>query len=219
MTGKTPDPDGGCAGSNAPRALCSRDCRKAGESGALPSSRLLTHWAEIVGEDIAARARPVESAMAAGRLRRDADRADHRGAGAPCSRCSAKSLRERVNACYGYNAIARIRITQTAPTGFAEGRRFRPPGPAAPKRPRPTPEVPSAVRTTAASPIADDGLRAALEELGRTSIPNPTTLREASGHDPYRELTAAGAWRRWRRFIHAQLGPEPQPSPDMSLAR
>jgi hypothetical protein len=30
-------------------------------------------------------------------------------------------LRARVNACYGYNAIARIRITQTAPTGFAEG--------------------------------------------------------------------------------------------------
>ena len=30
-------------------------------------------------------------------------------------------LREKVNAVYGYNAIARIRITQTASTGFAEG--------------------------------------------------------------------------------------------------
>ena len=30
-------------------------------------------------------------------------------------------LRERVNAVYGYNAIARIRITQTAAAGFSEG--------------------------------------------------------------------------------------------------
>ena len=29
-------------------------------------------------------------------------------------------IRERVNACYGYNAVARVRITQTAPSGFAE---------------------------------------------------------------------------------------------------
>ena len=30
-------------------------------------------------------------------------------------------IQDRVNACYGYNAIARIKITQTAPTGFREG--------------------------------------------------------------------------------------------------
>jgi hypothetical protein len=30
-------------------------------------------------------------------------------------------IREKVNAAYGYNAIARIKITQTAETGFENG--------------------------------------------------------------------------------------------------
>ena len=33
-----------------------------------------------------------------------------------------EQLRAKVNAVYGYNAIARVRITQTAATGFAEGK-------------------------------------------------------------------------------------------------
>ena len=78
-------------------------------------------------------------------------------------------LRERVNAVYGYNAISRIHLTQTAPTGFAEGQaKFAPrhgtgrtsagPGawPRAPMKP------PRASRIT--------GLRAALERLGQNIL-------------------------------------------------
>ena len=76
-------------------------------------------------------------------------------------------LRERVNACYGYNAISRILLTQTAPTGFAEGQaEFAPaPKPKPPRRtlrcwprpPRPRPRV------------QDDGLRARLKRWRKTS--------------------------------------------------
>jgi hypothetical protein len=41
----------------------------------------------------------------------------------------------RVNACYGYITIARIRITQTAATGFAEGQMAFDHGAATPRGP------------------------------------------------------------------------------------
>ena len=61
-------------------------------------------------------------------------------------------LRARVNAAYGYNAIARLRITQTAPTGFAEGQaQFAP----EPKREAtPDPEVRKEAAEVAA-PVGD----------------------------------------------------------------
>jgi len=44
------------------------------------------------------------------------------GAHAPMLEMEKEKLRARVNGVYGYNAISRVRITQTAPTGFSEGR-------------------------------------------------------------------------------------------------
>lgn len=35
-----------------------------------------------------------------------------------------EQIRAKVNACYGFNAVSRISLTQTAPTGFAEGAGF-----------------------------------------------------------------------------------------------
>jgi hypothetical protein len=73
-------------------------------------------------------------------------------------------LREKVNACYGYNAISRIRITQTAPVGFSDGKaRFN----VAPKRTVPPPCPKTAAKASAiACDIKDDGLRAALAAFG-----------------------------------------------------
>ena len=91
------------------------------------------------------------------------------GAQAPMLEMQKEKLRERVNAVYGYNAIARIRITQTAPVGFAEGQvdfSHRPkvaPAPAVP------PETLEAA-TSLAAPVTDDGLRAALERLARNVL-------------------------------------------------
>ena len=71
---------------------------------------------------------------------------------------------ERVNACYGYAAIARIRVTQSAAAGFAEPQA----GYAAPP-PAPRPEaVARAAQSTAG--VADPDLRAALQTLGQNVL-------------------------------------------------
>ena len=48
-------------------------------------------------------------------------------------RCTLLRLKERVNAVYGYAAITRIHLTQTAATGFAEGQAEFTPAPKAAK--------------------------------------------------------------------------------------
>ena len=94
--------------------------RKAGETRGFAVTRLLTHWAEIVGENTAGIARPVD--VKYGRQGFGATLTLlTTGAQAPMLEMQKEQIRERVNGVYGYNAIARVRITQTAPTGFAEG--------------------------------------------------------------------------------------------------
>jgi hypothetical protein len=78
-----------------------------------------------------------------------------------------EKLRERVNACYGYAAIARVHITQTAPTGFAEGQvAFA----AAPKMEKPVDPAKKAAAQQAAANVTDDSLRRALEALGENVL-------------------------------------------------
>jgi hypothetical protein len=108
--------------------------REAGESRGFAVTRLLTHWPEIVGEAVAAVARPVN--VSYGREGFGATLTLlTTGAQAPMVEMQKEQIREKVNGCYGYRAISRIRITQTAPTGFAEGQAVftaRPVTPAAP---------------------------------------------------------------------------------------
>jgi hypothetical protein len=141
--------------------------RRAGETRGFAVTRLLTHWEEIAGPDLAALARPVE--VKYGRQNFGATLTlltD--GARAPLVEMQKEQLRQKVNAAYGYNAIARIRITQTASTGFAEGQVSF--GPA----PQPEPEAPDPVVVTTAKQtaggVADEGLRAALEALGQNVL-------------------------------------------------
>ncbi len=135
--------------------------RAASESRGFAESRLLTHWAEIVGARIAAIARPVEVGYGRGGLGATLTLLTT-GAQAPMLEMEKERIAEKVNACYGYRAIARIRITQTAATGFAEGRVAFDHAPAAPA-------LPDAALTQAAAtmtqPVHDDGLRAALAAL------------------------------------------------------
>jgi hypothetical protein len=77
-------------------------------------------------------------------------------------------LRDRINACYGYNAIARIHITQTAPEGFAEGQAVFGPAPRRSRPPTP-PEVVARAQGLSA-PVADPDLRAALDRLARNVL-------------------------------------------------
>lgn len=141
--------------------------RRAGESRGFSVTRLLTHWDEIAGRDLAAMARPVE--VKYGRqgfgatltLLTD-------GARAPLVEMQKEKLREKVNAAYGYNAISRIRVTQTAATGFADGRvAFESPRPETPTRPDP---ATLARAKDTAQGVDDEGLRTALEALARNVL-------------------------------------------------
>ncbi len=140
--------------------------RKAGEKRGFAVARLLTHWAEIVGEDIARVARPVNVSYGRGGFGATLTVLTT-GARAPMLAMQRESLRERVNACYGYAAISRVNITQTAPTGFAEGQvAFAP----APKTTPPSDPATTATAKRAAANVTDDGLRRALEALGQNVL-------------------------------------------------
>lgn len=136
--------------------------RKASEERGFAVTRLLTHWAEVVGETTASIATPVNVSYGKGGFGATLTLLTT-GAQAPMLEMQKEQIREKVNACYGYRAIARVRITQTAPTGFAEGRAAFTPAPVLPKKPDPA--VQSAAQDLSSS-VKDDGLRAALAALG-----------------------------------------------------
>lgn len=147
--------------------LLSDQIRRAGESRGFAVTRLLTHWAEIAGPEIAEIALPVKIGYGRGGFGATLTLLTT-GAQAPMLEMQKEKLRERVNAVYGYNAISQVRITQTAPTGFAEGQaRFAAKKPA-PPRPIPPEVARDAARS--ADGVADEDLRAALERLGRNVL-------------------------------------------------
>lgn len=142
--------------------------RRASESRGFVQSRVLTNWVEIVGEQIAAIARPVE--VSYGRQGFGATLTVlTTGAQAPMLEMQKEKLREKINAIYGYNAISKVRLTQTAATGFAEGQAQFDHGPVAKPPAGPTPsQIAQAAQT--AAPVQDDGLRSALERLGQNIL-------------------------------------------------
>ena len=146
--------------------------RKASESRGFTVSRLVTHWAEVVGEDVARLCRPVK--VAYGRTGMGATLTLlARGAAGPMLQAQLPAIRDRVNACYGYTAISQIRLTQTAASGFAEG----PAAYGAPTAPRGTAAAPSEEAERAARAategVTDPDLRAALAGLGARILTRP----------------------------------------------
>lgn len=100
-------------------------------------TRLLTHWPEVVGDDLAAVTRPVKITHSRGGFGATLTLLTT-GPMAPMVEMQLPQLRDRVNACYGYNAVQRILLTQTAPEGFAEGQASFQHRPAPPPEPAPT---------------------------------------------------------------------------------
>lgn len=143
--------------------LLAHRIRKASEKRGFAEARVLTHWAEIVGEEVAAVTRPVSVSYSKGGFGATLTVLTT-GAQATLLQMQEQRLREKINAVYGYAAISRLRFTQTAPEGFAEGQvEFT-------TRKKPARTLPDAgSRNEAAqlaSDVADDGLRRALESLG-----------------------------------------------------
>lgn len=144
-------------------SLLTARIRKAGEARGFAVTRLLTHWEEIAGPETARIARPVkvsygrEGGFGATLVLLTT------GANAPLLEMQKEKIRDRVNGVYGYAAISRIRITQTAPTGFAEGQAQFTRAPK-PEPRRPDPAVLADAKDTAKG-VKDDNLRNALEAL------------------------------------------------------
>jgi hypothetical protein len=148
-------------------SLLSGQIRAASQSRGFAQSRLLTQWTEIAGAETAAIAHPVEVSYGRGGMGATLTLLTT-GAHAPMLQMQVEQLRAKVNAVYGYNAISRVRITQTAPTGFSEGRvafghktskSVLPPDPALQQQ-----------AAAAAEPVSDEGLRGALERLAQNVL-------------------------------------------------
>lgn len=149
-------------------SLLDQRIKRASESRGFAETRLLTHWPEVAGEEIAAIARPVNVSFGRGGIGATLTILTT-GANAPMLEMQKDRLREKVNAVYGYNAIARVRITQTAPTGFAEGQAQFTYGVKPKETPPPDPKV-TAEAQAYAEEVMDEGLKGALEALARNVL-------------------------------------------------
>ncbi|WP_226341079.1 DUF721 domain-containing protein [Gemmobacter serpentinus] len=155
-------------GFEATSGLLKDRIRAAGESRGFAVTRLLTHWPDVVGADLARVTRPVKVGYAKGAfgatltlLVKPTD--------APIVQMQLPRIKDRVNACYGYAAIGRVTLTQTAPMGFAEGQAQFGPAPTPPEKPAPSPEIAALARETAGD-VHDEGLRKALETLAQNIL-------------------------------------------------
>ncbi|MCX7889390.1 MAG: DUF721 domain-containing protein [Rhodobacteraceae bacterium] len=169
MTGPSDRADRRMRGFEPAAGLLRDTLRRAGEARGFAVARVLTHWPEIAGPRTAALCRPVRLRYGREGLGATLTLAVA-GAAAPQVQMELPAIRDRVNACYGYNAVARIVLTQApadgpATDGLAEkGAPFRPAA-----APAPAPGVAEAAAGIAAG-VGDPDLRRALEALGRNVI-------------------------------------------------
>ncbi len=134
--------------------------RGVAETRGFSQTQIITRWIEIVGPDIARIAEPVKVNYASKGIGATLVLLT-KGAFGPELEMQKPRIRELVNQIYGYNAISRIHVTQTAATGFAEAQTpFEHPA-----TPPPNPADVAKMRETVA-PIASEGLRDALAQLG-----------------------------------------------------
>lgn len=148
-------------GFQAASLLLADRVQKAAEGRGFAVSRLLTHWPEIAGEALAGTTRPVKVSHGRGSFGATLTLLTT-GATAPMVQMQLPALRDRVNACYGYNAIQKIVLTQTAASGFAEGQAQFIPAPAKPAAP--PPEVQAEARQIAGQ-FTDPTLAEAMARL------------------------------------------------------
>ena len=153
--------------------LVAPQVRSAAAKRGFAEARLLTHWTEIAGPEIAAIARPVK--MARGRGAKGATLSVLiEGANAPQMQMMLPVLRARINAACGMDTVGTIRITQTSGgAGFAEPD-------AGFDHDAPLPEPPAeklAPVLTSLSSIGDPGLRSALETLAKNVLSRQAKTR------------------------------------------
>lgn len=143
--------------------ILSTQIRKVSEKRGFVETRLLTHWAEFVGESVAKIARPVKVHYAREGLGATLTILST-GANAPMLQMQIPQIIERVNACYGYSAISKIKITQTASIGFHEDQKaFKPVKQAKTLSSQAVKDVDTTVKN-----VSNQDLKDALARLGRS---------------------------------------------------
>lgn len=154
-------------------SLLNDQIRKTGETRGFAVSRVLTHWEEIVGPEMAKIARPIKVGYGRGGFGATLTVLTT-GANAPILEMQKEALRAKVNGVYGYNAISKVHLTQTAPIGFSEGQADFRYAAKTKIMPDPAPEDVVAAKS-AAKEVENEDLRAALERLGRNVITRQKT--------------------------------------------
>ena len=141
--------------SDAAKSIIRRPLAKRG----FAQAELLTEWNAVVGAQIAQLVRPLRLSHTAKEGMGGTLTLGVLGVRALEAQHQEPVIIERVNAHYGYRAVARIRLAQLGPEAFTKTKsQAAPPQPSS----KQIEELKSAVQ-----PISDEGLRDALERLGR----------------------------------------------------
>jgi len=141
--------------------ILGKQIRSATEKRGFVETRLLTHWREFVGAEFAKIAQPVKVHYPRQGLGATLTILVS-GANAPMMQMQLPDLIKRVNSCYGYAAINRINITQTAAYGFGQEQSDDDQPTAKTLSPQASQDVDRAVED-----VSNSDLKAALANLGK----------------------------------------------------
>ena len=94
--------------------LLKRNIQVASESRGFSQSRVLTHWSEIVGEEISSVSIPTKVSYKSDGLGATLTILTS-GSSGPVLEMQKQFIKDKINAVYGYNAIHKIKITQSSP--------------------------------------------------------------------------------------------------------
>jgi hypothetical protein len=141
--------------------LLKRNIQRASESRGFAQSRVLTHWGEIVGEDISSVSIPTKVSYRTDGLGATLTVLTS-GSNGPILEMQKEFIRNKINAVYGYNAVHKIKITQSSPLALI-GKHKGSTKVGSEKQKSNTEISPSLVK--AVNEIDDKNLRQALEEL------------------------------------------------------
>ena len=141
--------------------LLKKSIQKASESRGFAQSRVLTHWSEIVGEEISSVSIPTKVSYKTDGLGATLTILTS-GSSGPILEMQKEFIRIKINAVYGYNAVQKIKITQSSP--FALMRKNENTKSIISRKNKPKVEISTSLEK-AVNEIDDKNLRQALEEL------------------------------------------------------
>ena len=141
--------------------LLKRNIQKASESRGFAQSRVLTHWSEIVGEEISSVSIPTKVSYKTDGLGATLTILTS-GSSGPILEMQKEFIRTKINAVYGYNAVQKIKITQSSPLALI--RKNENTKSAISKKNKHKVEISTSLEK-AVNEIDDKNLRQALEEL------------------------------------------------------